>query len=120
MDYKFTVKQLGNKWYLDMDHLDSKEISFNEKINKVFNLYDKLKTGQLTIELVEMYSIMDENTIFINDEDLFRYWTTSDDFDIHFIVRDIEFSISSDMYESIEYNFNPNFHKTIYRIEIYY
>lgn len=119
MNYRIKVKKLGNKWYLDIDHLDPRHIEFNEKLCRVFNIYDIFNQGQLDIYLIETYNIVYDNTVFINDEDLLRYFTTSDAFDIRFIVKDHEFSISSDMYDLLECQYNPNFHKTYYNIEIH-
>ena len=119
MNCRIKAKKLGNKWYLDINHLDPIDIAFDDKICKVFTLYDTYNIGELEIELTETYSIVYNNTIFINDKDLLRYFTTSDDFDIRFTVRDHEFSISSNMYNLIESCFNPNFHKTYYTIEIH-
>lgn len=118
MDYRIKAKRLGNKWYADLDHLDPEDIAFNDKLCKVFDLYDTYKRGELEIELNEVYSIVYDNTIFINDDDLLKYFTTSDSLEIRFMVRDHEFSISDDMYSLIERQYNTNFHKTYYIIEI--
>ena len=118
MDYTIVVKKLGNRWYLDVDHENPLDIAFNDKLCRVFNLYDKYNQGQLYIVLVEEYSLIYYNTLFVNDEDVLRYFTTSDDFDMRFIVRDHEFTIPVSMYHIIEMEFNPNFHKTCYRLEI--
>lgn len=119
MNYKINVKRLGNRWYLNIDHTDPRDIAFNDKLCKVFSLYDTNNSGELEIELIELHSLVYDNTIFINGDDLLRYFTTSDNFEMRFLVRDHEFSIYSEMYSLIECNFNTNFHKTYYRIEIY-
>ena len=118
MDYRLYAKKLGSNWYLDVEHLDPVDIALNEKICKVFNILDKSKTGCLEIVLLESYSFVPENAIYVNDEDILRYFTTDDNFDIRFIVYDKEFSISSNLYYLLEYQFNTNFHKTLYTIEI--
>ena len=118
MNYRFKAKRLGNLWYLDINHLDPVDIAFNEKICKLFNLYDKYNNGELELKLDEVYSIVYPNTVFFNDDDLLRYFTTADDFDIQFVTMDHCFSISSNMYNLIESQFNCNFHKTYYTIEI--
>lgn len=119
MDYTFTVKKLGNKWYLDIDHTDPFSILFNDKINKVFTLCDIYNEHELEIALIESSGFIMDNNIFLNDEDLLKYFTTDESFEMRFLVKDHEFSISSDMYDLLEYQFNPNFHKTYYRIEIH-
>lgn len=119
MNYRIKTKKLGNRWYLDVDHISPSSIAFNDKICKVFNLCDTYNYGELTISLMEEYSLVYNNNIFINDADLLKYFTTDDHFDIRFMVKDHEFSISSDMYNLLELQFNPNFHKTYYRLEIF-
>ena len=118
MNYRFYAKKLGDNWYLDIKHSDPMNIAFNEKVNKVFDLIDKSQTGCLEIYLFESYSFVPDNAIYVNDEDILRYFTTEDNFDIRFIVYDKEFTISSDMYHLLECQYNTNFHKTLYTIEI--
>lgn len=119
MNYRFNAKKLGDNWYLDVKHLYPSDIALDTKICRFFNVLDKNNSGTLEILLLESYSFVPENAIYINDEDLLRYFTTDDDFDIHFIVYDREFIISSTLYNLLEYQYNPNFHKTLYTIEIY-
>ena len=119
MNYTFKTKRLGNNWYLDIDHEDPNSILLNEKISKTLTMIDKFNRGELTIELSESYSIIRPNTIFINDDDLLNYFTVADNMDIRFYVNDHEFSISDELYTLLEYQFNPNFHKTVYTIEIF-
>ena len=118
MNYRFYAKKLGDNWYLDIKHIDAEDIAFNRKINLMLNLFDVDKTGYLEIDLSESWTYVPDNAIYIYDDDLLRYFTTDDTFDVRFIVRDIELSISSDMYSLIESQYNPNFHKTLYTIEI--
>ena len=56
---------------------------------------------------------------YFNEEDIIRYLTTDDDFDLHFVINNHEFTISSDLYWLLENQFNFNFHKASYRIHIY-
>lgn len=119
MNYILKTKKLGNNWYLDIDHIDPDDIRLNEKICKVLTLLDKNNNGELEIVLTESYSIVEENTIFINDEDLLSYFTTSDSINIRFSINDHEFYISDNLYNLLEYKFNPNFHKTVYTIDIF-
>lgn len=118
MDYRFTIKRLGNTWYLDIDHNDPYDIMFNKKLSKVFTMYDKYGKGQLELNLIEIHSIIFPETMFFNEQDLLTYFTTTDSFDVRFMVDDHEFSISSEMYNLVEYLFNPNFHKTCYKVDI--
>lgn len=115
MNYKFTAKRLGQHWYLDVNHNSPLDISFNSKIEKYFFLFN---CSEIEIKLYEVFSIVEENTIYLNEFDVNRYFTTSDDFDIRFTVRDHEFEISSDMYYLLESEYNLNLHKSMYTIEI--
>lgn len=118
MNYRFYAKKLGDYWYLDIKHTDPFDITFSEKVNKVFNVLDKSQSRTLEILLFESYSFIPDNALYINDEDILKYFTTEDDFDIRFIVYDKEFTISSNMYHLLECQYNTNFHKTLYTIEI--
>lgn len=113
------VKKLGHNWYLDINHDDSEDIRFNNKISKTLSLLDKDQNGQLEFELTEAYSIIYKNAIFINESDIFKYFTTDDYLEIRFIINDHEYSISSDMYYLLESQFNFNFHNFIYTLEIH-
>lgn len=118
MNYELNVRKLGNHWYVDLAHLDPIEISLNRKIERTLNQIDKENKGNLTVILRDNYSILFPNTLFINEDDLLEYFTTDKEIEMHFIVRDHEFSISSTLYSLIEANLNPNFHKYLYTIEI--
>ena len=84
MDYVITTKKLGNNWYLDMIHDNPMAIMFNEKISRFFSQVDIYNEGILQIYLTECHSIIPDNTIFINDLDILKYFTTSDNIDIRF------------------------------------
>lgn len=118
MNYKIRIKKLGTHWYPDIDHTDPYDLCLNEKIDKSLDLFDKNQFGQLDLYLWETYTVVDDNTIIFNDSDILRYLTTTDDFDLTFYVGDHEFSISSTLFNLIESVYNPNFHKSFYRIEI--
>ena len=77
MNFRIKTKRLGKIWYLDVDHLDPLDIVFNDKLCKVFTLYDKYNTGELLINLTESYSLVYDNTVLINDDDLLKYFTTA-------------------------------------------
>lgn len=119
MNFIIKAKRLGDNWYLDLDHLDPNDIRLNRRESKVLSMIDKYNRGELYIALNEEYSIVNPDTIFLEDSDLLRYFTTSDSFNMRFYINDHEFSISTETYSLIELEFNPNFHKTLYKIEIF-
>lgn len=118
MNYNIKLKKLGNHWYVDLIHQDPSQITLNERIERFLNFIDKEKTGELSVVLQENYSLVYSNSLFINEDDLLRYFTTSDDLEMRFLVGDREFQISSDLYYLIEEQYNPNFHKYLYSLEI--
>lgn len=119
MDYRFNIKKLGSHWYLDINHDNPIDLCFDEKIEKTLSKLDKNNSGLLVLLLSESYSIVYPNTIFINDEDILRYFTTDDYFDIRFCVGDHEYCITSALYNLLESYYNINFHKTVYTIDIF-
>lgn len=118
MDYKIRIKKLGEHWYPDIEHNDPYDLSLNDKIDKFLNFFDKNNSGELEVCLIETYTFVDDNTIIFNDDDIRRYLTTTDEFNLRFYVADREFEISSNLFNLLEYHYNPNFHKICYKIEI--
>lgn len=116
MDYKFRARKLGNHWYLDIQHDSPLEIILCEKAERCFNLMTD--SDEIYIYLNEVYTVVEQNTIFFKDDDIRRYLTTNDDFDLEFWIGDHQFYISSDLYYLLEGLFNCNFHKTLYTIEL--
>lgn len=118
MDYKIRIKKLGKHWYPDIEHNDPYDLSLNDRIDKFLNFFDKDDSGELEVCLIETYTFIDNNTIIFNDDDIRRYLTTTDEFNLRFYVADREFEISSNLFNLLEYHYNPNFHKICYKIEI--
>lgn len=118
MNYKIRVKKLGSHWYPDIEHDDPYDLIMNSKIDKFLNIFDKNCTGELDVYLWETYSVIDDSTIMFNDSDIRRYLTTADEFNLRFYISDREFEISSNLFNLLEYEYNPNFHKFFYKIEI--
>ena len=118
MNYRIRIKKLGEHWYPDIDHNDPYDLVLNDKIEAFLNFFDKEKLGELDVYLWETYSVIDNSTIIFDDADILRFLTTTDDFDLHFYVDDRQFEISANLFNLIECEYNPNFHKAFYRIEI--
>ena len=77
-------------------------------------------TNELNVEFEEIGIIFEGiNIVYFNENDIVRYLTTDDDFNIRFIINGHEFNISSDLYWALENQFNFNFHKTSYKIHVY-
>ena len=118
MNYRIRIKKLGNHWYPDIEHNDPYDLSLNDKIDRFLDFFDKENSGELEVYLLETYSFIENNTILFNDDDILRYLTTADEFNLRFCVDDREFEISSNLISLLEYEYNPNFHKACYKIEI--
>lgn len=114
------VKRVGNHWYPCITHSVGSFIGFCEKIDRYLSKLDSYKFEELTIELNEVGVIFEgENIIYFNEQDIVRYLTTDDDFELRFMVNDHEFYIHSDLYWILEDLYNFNFHKNSYKISIY-
>ena len=116
----FKLKKIGNHWYPCINHELGDTINFVEKIDRYLNILDFGNTEEIVVEFEELDIIVEGiNIIYFNEEDIIRYLTTNDDFDIRLIINEHEFLISSDIYWLLENQFNFNFHKSIYKIHIY-
>lgn len=118
MNYRIRIKKLGSHWYPDIDHNDPYDLCLNNRIDAFLNVLDKDKSGELEVFLWETFSVIDDSTIMFEEADILRYLTTTDEFDLHFYVNDRRFEISSNLFNLIEAEYNPNFHKYFYKIEI--
>lgn len=117
------IKKVGNHWYPCIQHDSDWNISFCRNAERYFNFVSKpriLYPDDLKIELEDVgLSIDAYNVIYFYEEDITRYLTTDDYFDIRFKVNGITFTISSDLYQLLENQYQFNFHKESYKIHIY-
>lgn len=121
MIQKITFKKLGNHWYPCLDHNQLSDLSIDPVFERLFNIMDKYKEERMCVYLYEESSIIiNEGLIQFTEEDILRYLTTNDDFIMDLYIEDHKFSISSKLYQLLEQNYNFNFHKYTYRIEVDY
>ena len=120
---KFQIKKVGNHWYPCIPHDYSSNISFCRNAERFFDLIDRCKfidNETLTLELEEVpVEISGINNIYFFEEDILRYLTTDDYFDIRMEINSYTFVISSDFYFILENVFSCNFHKNSYKVHIY-
>lgn len=103
-----------------MPHNYEDLINFNKKIDRIFNKIDFLNFRSLTIQFQESDELEDkEARLYFDEQDIYRYLTTSDFLDMKFMINNHEFSINSDIYWLLENTYNFNFHKKSYKIYIY-
>lgn len=112
------IKRLGNHWYLNVNHESLDEIALDEKIERMLFILDRSEEGEFLCTIYETGCILYPNTIQFSDDSLRRYFTTNDDFNIDFWIGDRSFQISSTLYSLLEYQYEFNFHDTLYCIEL--
>lgn len=116
----FKVRKIGPHWYPDINHDPNCISTFDEKLNRYFNIIDTYNWKELTIEFEELGVILDgHNIIYFEEQDIVRYLTTDDEFNIRYMINGHIFEINSDLYWLLEKNFNFNFHKEVYRVNVY-
>lgn len=117
---KFKCLKVGNHWYPSIRHNLGYICGFDEKIDRYLNVLDISKCGELTFEFEELGVIVEGiNIIYFNEDDITRYLTTDDEFDLRFVVNGHEFTISSDLYWLLEDIFDFDFYDASYKIHIY-
>lgn len=120
MNTQIKIVKVGNHWYLSINHELGYISGFDEKIDKYLNILDLSKCGNLTLEFEEIGVIVAGiNIVYFNEDDILRYFTTDDDFNLRFMINNHEFFINSDLYWLLENQYNFNFHKSMYRIHIF-
>ncbi len=115
-----TIKKVGNHWYPDLVHNLGTDLSLGEAIeNKLNELSIAMCTDKLTFIIEEVPWIIDESEIiYINEEDLTRYYITDDYFPMRFVVNDREYSIEMSAYDLIINDLDLKFHTDLYQIKL--
>ena len=118
----YTVKliKVGNHYYPNLKHNNPEELVLDPKFERMVNLLNRDEYYYPTVYLHEINSIMpEEGLLKINEDDITRYLTTDDDFDLRVSVNNHDFKLSSKLYTLLEDNFNLELCKTLYKIEIW-
>lgn len=87
-------------------------------MEKLLTLLDKENFGELKFLLSENYTWLEKNSIQFDDTDILKWLNTDDIFPLKVYVADHMFEVSSLLLDLFESQFNTNFHKTYYRIEL--
>ena len=116
-----TFKKLGNHWYLDIPHDNPEDLILDRRIELMLNRLDIWKEGIITnISLICQRTFIDsEGLIQFDDADLFRYFTTNDDFTMALYINGHKWSISSKLYFLIEQKYKLDLHELVYKISIF-
>lgn len=120
MNIKF--KKVGNHWYPCINHSQEHNITLCRNASRWLNLFSKSKIlypEEIDINFEEIgVEINGINIIYFYEEDITRYLTTDDYFDMRFNINGYTYSISSDLYMLLEEQYHFNFHKESYKIHI--
>lgn len=87
-------------------------------MEKLLTLLDRNNYGELHFLLSEVHSWIEKNTIQFKDEDIRKYLTTNATFSISVYIDDHEFEVSTLLIDLFESQFNTNFHKNLYSINL--
>lgn len=118
MNYLIKVKKLGNHWYPNLKHDDPMDLMLDPKMEKLLTRWDKQNIGEIDFLLSEVHTWLEPNTIQFRDEDIWKWLNTTATFPIKLYIGDHEFEISTLLLDLFEEQFNTNFHKTLYSINI--
>ena len=88
-------------------------------MEKLLTLLDKNSCGELKFLLSEVHTWTNPNSIQFEDKDIWRWLNSTDEFQVRMYIQDHCFNISSLLMDLFEEQFNTNFHKTFYSIELF-
>lgn len=113
-------KKLGNHWYPNLNHSNPTELILNPVLEKYINRLDEFNDGIVNkICLIEQTGfIINNGLIQFDEKDIFRYFTTNDDFIMKLYISGHKFTISSKLYNCLENEYKLDLHECIYRISI--
>ena len=89
-------------------------------MDKLLTLLDKNHLEELHFLLSEVHTWIEPNTIQFSDEDIWKWLNTTATFPIKMYIGDHEFEVSTLLLDLFEGQFNTNFHKTLYSINLCY
>lgn len=114
-------KKLGEHWYPDIPHNNPADLKLDPKIERLIGMQDTWKDGLVTnIAIVEQPSfIIPEGLIQFDDQDIDRFFTTDDEFDMNLYISGHKFTISSKLYFLLEQAYKFDFHEQVYRINVF-
>ena len=87
-------------------------------MEKLLTLLDKDHSEELHFGLSEVHTWLEPNTIQFRDEVIWKWLNTTATFPIKIYIKDHEFEVSTLLLDLFEEQFNTNFHKTLYSIDL--
>lgn len=119
MYFRLKFKKFANHWYPEIPHDDLRDISLCSRAERVLECLDKYGLGEVEISFVEEFGVIsDHNILQFDENDITRWFTTDDDFDINIYIDNHHFIISSDLYSLLEIHYKCKFHENIYKIQV--
>lgn len=113
------LKKIGNHWYPNINHGFGEDISLTRNIEHYLNLIFK-DTDIVHIGFEEYNIIFDEyGILYLNEQDITRFYTTDDEFNIRFELYNINLSINATLFMYIQNQLGLRFHEDIYKIHIW-
>ena len=94
------------------------DLILDRKMEKLCTRLDKSNTGQLTFLLAENHSWTTKNDIQFEDADIWKWLNSTAVFPVRMYIGDHQFEVSTLLMDLFEEQFNTNFHKTYYSIEL--
>lgn len=114
---KLTFKKVGNHWYPNLNHTNPEDLQIDSRLEELLDKKDQWKDGCVDIYLYEQKGfIIEDGLIQFDDDDLLRYFTTNDKFDMALYIENRKYTISSKLYFLIEQEYHADFHELVYRI----
>ena len=117
---QLTFKKVGNHWYLDIPHDNPFDLKMERRIEFLIQRLDTWNEGVVNnVYLIEQGDVIVEDGIIqFTEEDLTRYFTTTDDFLMKVYISNHRFLFSSKLYQLLETQYHLDFHSSVYRISV--
>jgi hypothetical protein len=96
------------------------DLMLDPKMDRLLTFLDKNNSEELHFLLSEVHTWLEPNTIQFRDEDIWKWLNTTASFPVTVYVGDHEFEVSTLLLDLFEEQFNTNFHKTLYSINLCY
>lgn len=118
--YEIQLIRIGNHYYPNLNHSNPNDLKLDPKFDRMLNIINQDDLYFPTVRLYEVGDVLpDEGLIKINEDDITRYLTTDDHFDLRVDVNGHRFKLSSGLYTVLEKNLHLDLCKTLYKIEIW-
>mgnify|MGYP003299793459 CR=1 FL=1 len=120
MIVRIKFKKLANHWYPCLNHNSPLDLSLCEKAERILSYLDKDKREEIELTIIEQGIILDEsNLLQFDEQDITRFFTTDDYFDMKVYINNHVFEIPVTLYMLLEEIYHFDFHENFFKIEIW-